>query len=118
MALGSGDTDPGPEMPVLLSTGGTHLWRMRRSTPEPPWQAEIDALMNAQMASRSRAHRKRDYDRVQQLVFENAPIIALVSPNVLSAAKVGLANFAPTILPPYTLANAEELYWVRKGPAK
>ena len=56
---------------------------------------------------------KRHYDRVQELVATNLPLIPLVSPNVLVGAKEGLGNFRPAILDPYVLWNAEELFWRR-----
>jgi ABC-type transport system substrate-binding protein len=63
------------------------------------------------MRSIDPAERKRDYDRVQQLVAEQLPLVFLVSPNVLVGAKANLENFRPAILLPYALWNAEELYW-------
>ena len=80
-------------------------------TPTNSWQAEIDRLMVAQVRSTDAMQRKRLYDRVQQLVAENLPIIPLVSPNVLVGAKANLRNFRPAVLLPYVLWNAEELFW-------
>jgi len=57
------------------------------------------------------AERKRQFDRVQELVAENLPLIPLVSPNILVGSKLGLGNFRPAILDHYVLWNAEELYW-------
>jgi peptide/nickel transport system substrate-binding protein len=118
LGLVAPDADPAPDTPFLLSTGGSHFWRLRRTAPEPEWQVEIDRLMAAQMSAPSSAERKRAYDRVQQLFFENAPVVALVSPNVLCAWKSGLQNVRPAILPPYTLWNADELYWDASGRSR
>jgi peptide/nickel transport system substrate-binding protein len=115
LGLASGDVDPGSEMNLWLSSGGTHLWKLGQTTPATPWEAEIDKLMKAQMVSLQQGERKRFYDRVQQLVTEYLPIICLVSPNILVGARGGLDNFRPAILPPYSLWNAEELFW-RKRP--
>lgn len=111
MGLASGDVDPGSEMSVWPSDGSTHLWELSRAPPSASWQAEIDRLMAAQMHSTDAMERKRMYDRVQQLVGENLPIIPLVSPNVLVGAKAALRNFRPGVLIPYALWNAEEIYW-------
>ena len=118
LGLASGDADPGSEMSVWPSNGSTHLWDLNkgeldRARPGTPWQAEIDLLMASQMRSADAKERKRLYDRVQQLVAANLPIIPLVSPNVLAGAKSGLRNFRPAVLLPYALWNAEELYWSR-----
>jgi peptide/nickel transport system substrate-binding protein len=114
LGLASGDVDPGSEMNLWLSTGSTHLWNLGQTTPATPWEAEIDKLMKAQMVSLQHGERKRLYDRVQQLVAEYLPIICLVSPNVLVGARAGVDNFRPAILPPYSLWNAEELFWRKR----
>jgi peptide/nickel transport system substrate-binding protein len=111
LGLGGGDGDPNSEMNVWLSSGGTHLWRPAQPKPATAWEAEIDALMREQIATRDAARRKRLYDRVQQVVAEQLPIIGLVSPNVLVGAARGLGNFRPTVLDHHALWNIEELFW-------
>jgi peptide/nickel transport system substrate-binding protein len=110
LGLTGGDGDPNSEMNVWLSSGATHLWRPAQTRPATAWEAEIDALMQEQIATRDPAQRKRLYDRVQQLVVEQLPIISLVSPNVLVGVASGLGNFRPTVLD-HTLWNVEELFW-------
>jgi ABC-type transport system substrate-binding protein len=72
--------------------------------------------MGRQGVARQYAERKRLFDRVQQLAFENAPVIPLVTTHVLVGARKNLGNFRPALLEPYTLWNAEELYW-KNSPA-
>jgi hypothetical protein len=55
------------------------------------------------------------FDRVQELLMENLPLIPLVSPHILTGAKKGLENFRPALLEHYALWNIEELCW--RGPA-
>ena len=111
LGLTGGDGDPNSEMNVWLSSGATHLWRPGQKVPATPWEAEIDSLMREQIRTRDGQRRKRLYDRVQQLVADNLPIISLVSPNVLVGATTGLANFRPTVLDHPALWNLEELFW-------
>lgn len=111
MGLVSGDTDPNPEMNVWLSSGGTHLWNPGQKEPMTPWEAEIDGLMRRQMTTLDHAERKRLYDRVQQIIAVNLPLICLASPNILVAARKEIGNFQPAIIDHYTLWNVEELYW-------
>ncbi|MBV9507287.1 MAG: ABC transporter substrate-binding protein [Acidobacteriia bacterium] len=111
LGLASGDVDPGSEMSVWPSDGSTHLWDLSKSGLKSGWQMEIDHLMASQMRSTDRAERKRMYDRVQELIAGNLPIIPLVSPDVLAGAKAKLKNFSPAVLLPYVLWNIEELYW-------
>jgi peptide/nickel transport system substrate-binding protein len=115
MALGSGDVDPNGEINVWLSSGKTHLWHLDQAQPSTPWEAEIDRLMRRQLVTLDVAERKRQFDRVQELVAENLPLIPLVSPDILVGAKAGLGNFRPAILDHYVLWNADELYWVPSG---
>jgi peptide/nickel transport system substrate-binding protein len=110
MGLVSGDADPTPDMNVWLSSGDTHLWHPSQSRPATPWEAEIDSLMQRQLVTLDYTKRKQLYDRVQEIVAQNLPIICLVSPDILVAAKDRIRNFEPAILDPYTIWNVEQLY--------
>jgi len=116
LGLGGGDGDPYSEMNVWLSSGGTHLWNLGEREPATPWEAEIDMLMRRQLAVRDVQLRKRLYDRVQELVAQNLPIISLVSPNVLAGVTKGLGNLRPTIFDHHALWNVEELFWRGRPP--
>jgi len=111
MALGSGDVDPTAETNVWMSSGAQHLWNMGEKTPATPWEAEIDTLMRRQSRTLDPAARKRLYDRVQRIVADELPIVPLISPHLLVAARRGLGNFAPSILDHNTLSNVDELFW-------
>jgi hypothetical protein len=62
--------------------------------------------------------RKRIFDRFQQLVMENLPIIPLVTPNVLTGARQTLGIFRPALLDHNTLWKVEELYWHDPRPGQ
>jgi peptide/nickel transport system substrate-binding protein len=111
MGIASGDVDLNSDINVWLSTGSTHLWHLHELRPATAWEAEIDRLMQTQITSTEFAKRKQLFDRLQELVAENLPIICLATPNILVGAKANLGNFRPAILEPYTLWNAEELFW-------
>jgi peptide/nickel transport system substrate-binding protein len=111
MAIATGDVDPNSDMNVLVSSGPTHLWRPGAPAPIGPWEKEIDDLMQRQLVTLDSAARKRLYDRVQQLMADNLPMVPLVSPNVLVGAKAGLGNYRPAILDPQILWNVDELFW-------
>jgi peptide/nickel transport system substrate-binding protein len=110
LQLASGDADPNAEINVWTSDGGTHVWNLAPKTVLAPWQEQVDRLMRQQMITPDYAQRKHMYDRVQQLIRENLPVICLVSPDVLAGASERLGNFRPAILSSYILWNAEELY--------
>jgi peptide/nickel transport system substrate-binding protein len=117
LGLGGGDADPDGEMNVWLSSGSTHLWNLGQSQPATSWEAEVDMLMRRQLTTRDVRLRKGLYDRVQELVAQNLPIISLVSPSVLVGATKGLGNFRPTILDHHALWNVEDLFWRAGGAA-
>jgi peptide/nickel transport system substrate-binding protein len=110
MGLVSGDADPTSEMNVWLSSGGTHLWHPNQVKPATSWESEMNGLMQQQLVELDYAKRKRLYDRVQEIVAEELPVICLVSPNILVAAANRVGNFRPGILVPYALWNIEQLY--------
>ena len=111
LGLASFDTDPNSDLNVWLSSGGTHLWAPSQSHPATPWEAEIDRLMEQQLSTPGYERRKKLYDRVQEILAENQPMIFLASPDILVGAKNSLANIHPAILEPYLLWNVEQLYF-------
>ena len=115
LSLAEADADPNVDMNVWLSNGENHLWNPQQKAPATAWEAEIDGLMRRQIVTRKYAERKPLFDRVQELLMENLPLIPLVSPHILTGAKKGLENFRPAVLEHYTLWNIEELCWRGTG---
>ncbi len=109
--LVSFDADPTPDLNVWLSSGGTHLWNPSQPRAATAWEAEIDKLMEQQLAAPSYEQRKKSFDRVQQILAENQPMIFLASPDILTGAKNSIGNFHPAVLEPYVLWNVEQLYF-------
>jgi len=114
LGLASFDADPNSDINVWLSSGGAHLWNPSQSHPSTPWEAEIDRLMEQQLATAGYDQRKKLFDRVQEILAQNQPMIFLASPDILVGAKNSIANFHPAVLEPYVLWNVEQLY-VRNG---
>lgn len=110
LALGGGDVDPNPQMNVWLSSGSNHMWNLGQKSPATPWEAEIDMLMKKQISTLKFKDRKKMYDRVQEIVAEQQPLISLASPNILVGAKRRVGNFQPAIIDHYVLWNADELF--------
>ncbi len=103
------DLDPNGQMNVWLSSSSNHQWNPNQKTPATPWEAEIDRLMQAQASALDARKRKTHFDRVQQIVWEEAPFIYLVTKHSLSAVSDRVANAAPVVLRPQTYWNAERL---------
>jgi peptide/nickel transport system substrate-binding protein len=111
MGIASFDADPNSDINVWLSSGGTHLWNPSQAHPATPWEAEIDRLMEQQLSTPGYDARKKLYDRVQEILAENQPMIFLASPDILVGAKNSIGNFRPAVLEPYVLWNIEQLYF-------
>lgn len=110
MGIASFDADPNSDINVWLSSGGTHLWNPSQAHPATPWEAEIDRLIEEQMSATSFEQRKKLYDRAQEILAENQPMIFLASPDILAGAKNSVGNFHPAVLEPYVFWNVEQLY--------
>ncbi len=110
MGIASYDADPNSDISVWLSSGGLHLWNPSQAHPATPWEAEIDRLIEEQMSASTFEKRKKLYDRAQEVLAENQPMIFLASPDILAGAKNSVGNFHPAVLEPYVLWNVEQLY--------
>jgi len=110
LGLVSGDADPTAETNVWLSSGGSHVWNPSQAHPATAWETEIDRLMEQQLAAPSYEQRKKLYDRLQEILAEEQPMIFLASPDILVGAKNSIGNFHPAVLEPYVLWNVEQLY--------
>jgi peptide/nickel transport system substrate-binding protein len=111
LGLVSFDADPTADFNVWRSSGGTHLWNPSQTHPATAWEAEIDKLMEQQLDAPKFEQRKKFFDRVQEILAENQPMIFLASPDILVGAKTSIGNFHAAVLEPYVLWNVEQLYF-------
>ena len=111
LGIAGGDVDPTTSMSVLLSGGQTHFWHLGEKKPATLWEDEIDQLMQKQLVAMNYQQRKKLYDRVQEIIAEELPVICLASPHILVGAKQDLGNFRPGIIENYVLWNADEFFW-------
>ncbi len=109
MNFTNGDLDPSSQMNIWMSSAANHQWNPTEKSPATAWEAEIDQLMQAQNASQDTKKRKVYFDRVQQIAYDQAPIIFLVNPNALAAVSSTLKNAAPAVIFPQAYWNAERL---------
>jgi len=103
------DLDPNGQMNVWVSSAEMHQWNPSQKSPATAWEAEIDRLMLAQSSELGPRKRKALFDRVQEIVWEEAPFVYLVNPNALSAISTRLKNVQPSVLRPQTFWNVERL---------
>ncbi len=101
--------DPDSQMNVWLSSADNHQWNPDQKTPGTPWEATIDRLMRQQASSLDLKKRKAAFDRVQEIIWEEAPFLYLVNKNALVAISPQVQNAHPVPLDPKTFWNAEYL---------
>src|SRR5262249_25371677 len=101
--------DPSELMNVLLSSASNHPWNPAQPKPETVWEAEIDQKMLAQAATADYRVRKKNFDRVQQILREQMPVIYLVHPNALSAISPRVTGTKPSVFYPHVFWDAESI---------
>ena len=109
LGLSNLDLDPSSQMNIWLSSAADHPWNPNQKTPATSWEAEIDRLMRAQAAETRPQERKRLFDQVQRIAWEQEPILYLVTKNALMAFSPQLRNTAPAALQPQAYWNLEVL---------
>jgi peptide/nickel transport system substrate-binding protein len=109
LGLANVELDPHSQMNVWQSSGPLHAWYPSEPRPATPWEAQIDQLVNVQHTALEAGARKRAFDQVQEIVFEQQPIVYLVHPDVLVAVSPKLRNVLPSPLPPHLYWNVENI---------
>lgn len=70
---------------VWQSNGNFHLWYPLQESPATEWEAEIDALYQQGMSTIDLQERKSIYDRYQEILLEQLPVIYIIHPHSFSA---------------------------------
>ena len=109
LGLVNTDLDPNGQMNVWLSSSDTHQWNPKQAAPETPWEAELDRLVRSQAQSMDPNKRKQYFDKLQEIVYEQAPFIYLVNKNAMSAYSTSLIGVSPSTLRPQTFWNIETI---------
>jgi peptide/nickel transport system substrate-binding protein len=109
LGLVNDELDPNAQMTVWLSSADSHQWNPSQKTPATPWEAEIDTLMRAQASTLDPKKRKEDFDKVQEIAWEQEPFIYLVNKNALSAVSPAVHNAHPVVLRPQVYWNIDHL---------
>ncbi|MBU2250831.1 MAG: ABC transporter substrate-binding protein [Candidatus Omnitrophica bacterium] len=94
---------------VWQSSGHLHAWYPKQPKPATSWEAEIDKIFNQAVQELDRDKRKQFYDRWQEIVAQELPLIYTVLPQSIFAVRNKFGNLNPT---PYGGAfhNLEEIY--------
>jgi peptide/nickel transport system substrate-binding protein len=109
LGLVNDELDPNAQMTVWLSSADSHQWNPNQKTPATAWEAEIDKLMRAQASTLDPKKRKEDFDKVQEIAWQQEPFIYLVNKNALSAVSPVVHNAHPVVLRPQVYWNIDQL---------
>src|SRR5579884_1064371 len=110
MAFVNIDLDPMSVVNIWLSSAEIHPWNPSEPTPATPWEAEIDRLLRVQASTSDLPKRKAAFDRVQEILAEQQPVVFLVHPNFLGAVSERVRNVEPAVLRPQMYWNIDRLY--------
>ncbi len=122
-SLSGGDPlEPNDSANVYKSDSRLHLFDQRLPdtnektvvTDARPWEKQIDKLMDQGASTLDKTERKKIYDQVQQILYDQMPFIYLVSPRTIVGVRNTIHNFQPTPIsqPASGLHNLEEI-WVQ-----
>ena len=103
-------TDPMGQMNTLISSGPQHMWNPSQKQPATSWEAEIDKAMRAQASSPDMKKRKAAFDKVQQILSDEAPVLYLAHRNALMAVSPKVRNATPSVLFPHLVWNVDSLF--------
>lgn len=98
---------------VWYSNGPLHLFNKRQPNEKnpqlEPWENDLDNIFNEASLKLDYAARKALYDKYQEIVYNERPIIYLYSPLRVTAIRKKIGNIHPTLLGGI-IHNPEEVY--------
>jgi peptide/nickel transport system substrate-binding protein len=92
----TGGIDPSSSENLLRSSGGLHIWHPRQTIPATTWEAEIDGLLEAGSRQLDFAQRREIYNRIQEVLHAELPMIQIARPKLFAAYSTELRDFRPT----------------------
>ena len=113
MGLTGSPLEPHSGKNVWNSRGHLHLFNMRfdgdTNDTILDWEKELDEIIEQGALELDFSKRKSIYDKYQQIIYDERPIIYLYSPLTMTAVRNRIRNLYPTPLGG-TLHNIEEIY--------
>ena len=94
----------------LLSSADIHQWQPAQKTPATEWEARIDKLFAEQAREADVQKRASIFHEIQRIMAEETPVVPVVTRHIVAAANTRVGNYAPSVIFPYSLANADELF--------
>lgn len=97
---------------VWQSSGHLHMWYPRQKTPAAAWEFEIDKIFNEAVQKLDDKERKVLYDRWQEIIAAQLPVIYTVLPANIFAVRKKFGNLNPTSYGG-AFHNLDEIYIIR-----
>ena len=104
------EPDPSSYSNLLSSRSPTNPWRPKQSKPATTWEARIDDLLAEQARESNTERRRAAFNEIQRILAEQSPVIPIVARHAPVAANQRVGNYSPSIMAPFSLWNAEELF--------
>lgn len=121
MGLTGSPLEPHDGKNVWKSNGPLHLFNQRplnyRFDDRFDWEKELDYIFEKGALKLSFAERKPIYDRYQEIIYEQKPIIYLYSPTRITAIRKKIKNIYPSSLSGL-IYNLDEIYIDKDGGLK
>ena len=113
MGLTGSPLEPNGGKNVWMSNGALHMFNQRSEEDFNkgllPWEKELDYLFEKGATALTFDERKKYYDRYQEIIYNEKPMIYLYSPLRITAIRNKFKNVYPTSLCGVT-HNIEEIY--------
>jgi len=104
----TGGLEPHTSQNIWKSTGSLHMWWPRQERPQTDWEAEVDRLYDQAATTIDQNRRKQLYNRYQEIIAENSPLIYFTATLTQPAFRNTLANFSPS---PLAFYDIETIYY-------
>ncbi len=104
----TGGLEPHTGQNVWKSTGSLHMWWPKQEKPATEWETEIDRIFDQAATTVDQNKRKQLYNRWQEIVSEQVPIIYFTTTLTQPAFRNTLANFSPA---PLAFFDFETIYY-------
>lgn len=118
MGLTGSPLEPNGGKNVWFSNGALHMFNQRKPEEKDqnilPWEKELDYIFEKGATALTFEERKNFYDRYQEIIYNEKPMIYLYSPVRISAIRNKFKNVYPTSLGG-VIHNIEEIYVDEEG---
>ena len=94
----TGGVEPYNGRNIWSSSGQSHVWWPKQTKPATLWEAEIDKIFDDAGAEPEITKRKALYDRWQEIVYEQQPVVFITTGDALSAVNDRITNVRPNAL--------------------